>query len=254
MILDIVDEQTRRLNSALIAVDNQISNIISALAADKAGKLLSDDESLAKAVNTRAEIINAFTAYNIEAQSIPALSEPIKAEAIASLGKFGDSVKFSDSSSRIIKDMLFSARSEITSASFSTANEISNMVYNAVLTNLDKAELTKQAKQQLIGQQDRAGKPMKNHAETIIETRLMQIYASSQLEIGKEAGVKKWKYRGTLVRDSREWCVGKLGKVFTREEIDAFDNDTWAGKAPGNTFTSRGGWRCRHTWQPYFDN
>lgn len=52
-------------------------------------------------------------------------------------------------------------------------------------------------------------------------------------------------YEGGLIDTSREFCIKRNGKVFTTEEIAAFDPPT--AKPPNyNPFTDLGGYGCRH--------
>ena len=67
----------------------------------------------------------------------------------------------------------------------------------------------------------------------------------------KESGIKHFTYTGTLVRDSREFCVSMLNKTLTEKQIrDMWNNRSWGGKSTGDPFIVRGGYRCRHTWIP----
>jgi hypothetical protein len=50
-------------------------------------------------------------------------------------------------------------------------------------------------------------------------------------------------YAGPVDLKTRDWCLQRVGKVFTREEIDAMDND----QLP-NTFLTAGGYNCRHSF------
>lgn len=58
-------------------------------------------------------------------------------------------------------------------------------------------------------------------------------------------------YEGGIIKTTRPFCRDRNGKVFTREEIAAFDPPT--AKPPGyNPFTDLGGYGCRHhlNWIP----
>lgn len=67
----------------------------------------------------------------------------------------------------------------------------------------------------------------------------------------KQAGLKRFKYSGTLVANSRDFCVRHVGKTFTEEEIRRiWANESWSGKRAGDPFVVRGGERCRHFFIP----
>jgi hypothetical protein len=48
-------------------------------------------------------------------------------------------------------------------------------------------------------------------------------------------------YAGPVDGRARDWCLDRVGRVYTRAEIDAMDN----GQLP-NTFLTAGGYNCRH--------
>jgi hypothetical protein len=50
-------------------------------------------------------------------------------------------------------------------------------------------------------------------------------------------------YVGPIDGVVREWCLDHLGKVYTRDRIEAMDN----GQLP-NPFLTAGGYNCRHSW------
>ena len=57
-------------------------------------------------------------------------------------------------------------------------------------------------------------------------------------------------YQGGTIEDTRDFCTVRNGKVFNRETIEGWINETWRGKkADHNIFIDAGGWNCRH----YYD-
>jgi hypothetical protein len=54
-------------------------------------------------------------------------------------------------------------------------------------------------------------------------------------------------YSGGLIADSRAFCKERNGKVWTREEIESWELEKWAGKIPDvSVIIQRGGYNCRH--------
>ncbi len=51
-------------------------------------------------------------------------------------------------------------------------------------------------------------------------------------------------YMGPVDDKTRDFCLDRVGKVFTRQEIDEMDNAQIA-----NVFLTGGGYNCRHVWQ-----
>lgn len=50
-------------------------------------------------------------------------------------------------------------------------------------------------------------------------------------------------YMGPVDAKTREFCLRHVGKVYTRQEIDALDNGQLS-----NVFLTGGGYNCRHVW------
>ena len=102
---------------------------------------------------------------------------------------------------------------------------------------------------------DRTGNNMRRYASQMVHDSLMQFDASLNVAAGKEIGAEKWKYYGSVIRDSREWCKKHAGKSYTEDEIrEMWSSSSWSGKASGDPFIVRGGYNCRHHWRPVFSD
>jgi hypothetical protein len=66
-----------------------------------------------------------------------------------------------------------------------------------------------------------------------------------------ELGLTSYLYYGSIIKDSRDFCRKHAGKVYTEQQIiDIWNNDTGQGRDQGSPFIVRGGYNCRHSWQP----
>ena len=98
---------------------------------------------------------------------------------------------------------------------------------------------------------DRAGNNLRRYASQIAHDSVMQFHGQFTVAKAKEAGLNHFTYTGTLVRDSRQFCVNFLNRTLSEEQIrDIWNNSAWQGKSTGDPFIVRGGYRCRHTWIP----
>ena len=98
---------------------------------------------------------------------------------------------------------------------------------------------------------DRAGENLRRYAGQIANDSVMQFHGQFTVKKAKESGLKHFTYTGTLVRDSRPFCVNMVGRTLTEKEIrDRWNSQSWKGKSSGDPFIVRGGNRCRHTWIP----
>tara|TARA_Y100000004_G_scaffold64824_1_gene72709 strand:+ start:540 stop:1313 length:774 start_codon:yes stop_codon:yes gene_type:complete len=128
--------------------------------------------------------------------------------------------------------------------------EISNNVYQNAIAGKPFNEMVKDISGLITGDVDRRGRSMSSYASQIAHDSVMQFDGQFTIFKAKEAGVNKFKYTGTLIRDSRPHCRKHVGKTYTEEELRRIWQGSWAGKAEGDPFIVRGGYRCRHTWLP----
>lgn len=134
----------------------------------------------------------------------------------------------------------------------SNQSEIQRLVDIAVSDSPEAEEAVRTLHQ--IYAADRVGNNMRRYASQMIHDSLMQFDASINVAAGKEAGAEKWKYYGSVIRDSRDWCKRHAGKTYTEDQIRTmWSENSWAGKASGDPFIVRGGYNCRHHWRPVFN-
>ena len=119
--------------------------------------------------------------------------------------------------------------------------------------NPDKTEQVKTATERLqtIYGRDRLGNNFRRYATQLVQDSLMGFDGQFAKYRSDELGLTHYKYTGTTVRDSRDFCRRNVNKVFSEEEIrNTWSSQTWKGKAQGDPFIVRGGYNCRHHWQP----
>lgn len=73
--------------------------------------------------------------------------------------------------------------------------------------------------------------------------------------IAEDLDVEHYYYQGTLIADSRPFCVSRAGRYFTTDEVKAWPNlKGWQGRMSGTNRTTifiyRGGYNCRHQLWP----
>lgn len=76
--------------------------------------------------------------------------------------------------------------------------------------------------------------------------------------VTKDLGLKWRRYAGSLVRDSREFCVHRAGNYYHEDEIRDWASLNWQGKNQNtnrdNIFTLVGGWNCNHLLPPVLED
>lgn len=82
------------------------------------------------------------------------------------------------------------------------------------------------------------------HIRTLFDTQV-SIYGRQVEDLATEdlGPQQPFLYAGPIDDLTRPWCLERVGKVFTRAEIEAMDN----GQMP-NPMVTGGGWNCRHSF------
>lgn len=80
---------------------------------------------------------------------------------------------------------------------------------------------------------------------TELNTGLAGFERAVTLAKADEFGVDLFLYAGGLIKTSREFCIERAGKVFSRDEIESWDNGQGLP-----TLLYLGGYNCQHDLQP----
>lgn len=159
-----------------------------------------------------------------------------------------------------------SPKNEITSGGFldsfitdrSLVNDLKQISTRAVTGQMPISDYKDLLKYKVIGNEQVDGKFLsyyKNYAFDLYN-EYDSAYASN---VSKEFKLNYAIYQGGIIEDSREFCIAHNNKVWTRKEIDDFENwhdstgkvPSYISKFPGyKGEIHRGGFNCRHslTW------
>ena len=94
------------------------------------------------------------------------------------------------------------------------------------------------------------GNNLASYSGQIVQDALMGFDGQFAKFRADELGLTSYVDYGSIVRDSRDYCVEHANKVFTEEEARTLWQNEWQGKSGSDPFLDRGGYNCRHHWQP----
>jgi len=270
----------KRLVDILQSLENKIAGVISK-SPTKSGALF----DLAWAIEARKDIQSAINdTYLSEVNDIIDDYTQVAESAGLMLKEYGDFVGVSKQVIRALKRQSFQGFEDIAGTFL---NELATEVYqntisgrrvedsiqairqkiNGVYAQSDQVEVQRlvnianaggaaadDAIKQLhsIYSADKLGNNMRRYSSQMVHDSLMQFDASVVTNVGKESGADAWKYYGSNINDTRDWCRRHAGKTYTEDEIRELWTQDWAGKAAGDPFIVRGGYNCRHHWRPVF--
>ncbi len=118
----------------------------------------------------------------------------------------------------------------------------------AILTKVNQAKTTLASKYGA----DILGNNMRKYSSQIAHDSVMQFDGKFTKYKGDQIGIKQYKYSGTRIDTTRDFCARHIGRVFTDKEARRlWENNNWKGKSGSDPFVDRGGYRCRHSWIIY---
>jgi hypothetical protein len=95
------------------------------------------------------------------------------------------------------------------------------------------------------------GSSLRNTVKAGMHDKVMDFDAVFIKHRAEQAGLTKFKYTGSIIAESRDFCIRNLGRTFTKSEAQSlWSSQSWKGKRNGDPFVVRGGHNCRHFWVP----
>ena len=88
------------------------------------------------------------------------------------------------------------------------------------------------------------------YSSQIVQDALMGFDGQFAKFRADELGLTSYVYYGSIIRDSRDFCVENADRIFTEDEARELWQQEWQGKSGSDPFLDRGGYNCRHHWQP----
>lgn len=155
----------------------------------------------------------------------------------------------------IVRESIVATSNSLTEAGLEAAvvEPIKNNLQTAITSRQSFADLTDNLRFIIKGNEERLGS-LERHITQIATDSMNQFTANYTTAVSGDLGLEFWFYSGSVVEDSRSYCVERAGKYFHTKEVEQSANEQWAGKIAGtnegNIFINRGGWNCAHLYLP----
>lgn len=153
---------------------------------------------------------------------------------------------------RSFNDMVQTIREKINGIYQFSDNKKAQQLVEYIANNPDGAEVETAIDElkQVYGRTS-AGDSFVKYASLLVTDSIMGFDGQLAKFRADELGLTSYLYYGSIIKDSRDFCRKHAGKVYTEEQIkEIWANDTAQGRDQGSPFIVRGGYNCRHSWQP----
>lgn len=153
---------------------------------------------------------------------------------------------------RSFNDMVQTIREKINGIYQFSDNKKAQQLVEYIANNPDGAEVETAIYElkQVYGRTT-AGDSFVKYASLLVTDSIMGFDGQLVKFRADELGLTSYLYYGSIIKDSRDFCRKHAGKVYTEEQIrQIWINDPEQGRDQGTPFVVRGGYNCRHSWQP----
>ena len=153
---------------------------------------------------------------------------------------------------RSFNDMVQTIREKINGIYQFSDNKKAQQLVEYIANNPDGAEVNTAIDElkQVYGRTSE-GDSFVKYASLLVTDSIMGFDGQLAKFRADELGLTSYLYYGSIIKDSRDFCRKHAGKVYTEEQIrQIWINDPEQGRDQGTPFVVRGGYNCRHSWQP----
>jgi hypothetical protein len=160
-----------------------------------------------------------------------------------------EAIEFTGIDKTVLKTLENQAVKEFKQFGVQAQEKIAKAMYDHVVSQSSFSSLVNTMAGILGTAVDKRGNNMAKYAKLWANDAVMNFHQAVTLEKARQAGLKSFLFYGNIITTSRKFCIERAGKVFTKKEIEAWNDMSWAGKS-GPPLLYRGGWNCRHHWLP----
>lgn len=153
---------------------------------------------------------------------------------------------------RSFNDMVQTIRNKINGIYQFSDNEKAKQLVDYIANNPEGAEVKTAIDElkQVYGRTTQ-GESFVRYASLLATDSIMGFDGQLAKFRASELGYNTYLYYGSLIKDSRPFCRKHAGKFYTEEQINKiWADDPEQGRDQGTPFIVRGGYNCRHSWQP----
>lgn len=239
------------VEKSVVKLQKNIINTMAKLSTDKTGKILGLRTNLKQSQKIHTKILQLYDSeFNDTARKLIGDFDDVLGVVKKGYKDLGESVRFTSvdrTAMNVLRDGIYGDYIQISDAS---RQKVIQAMYDQILGGGDMAGLVYQIESALAGSTlpVATGRPLISLARLYARDMTMNFHQEVQLYKAEEAGLTEFLYIGDIIASTREFCRRRVGRVYTKQQIEGW-TFKWAGKS-GPALTHRGGYNCRHHWQP----
>jgi hypothetical protein len=241
----------KMVEDSVATLQRKIINQMSKLSSTKDGELLGLRANLKQSQKVHARILQLYES-EFNAKTLSMMTEFDEVLGVVQKGykTLGDSVRFTSVDRNAMKVLRDGMYRDYLAISDSSRQKVVQAMYDQILGAGETANLVYQIESALMGSEVAVGtgRSLASLSRLYARDMVMNFHQEVQLYKAEEVGIKHFLYIGDIMATTREFCRRRVGRTYTKKQIEGW-TFKWAGKS-GPAMTHRGGYNCRHHWQP----
>jgi predicted DNA-binding protein YlxM (UPF0122 family) len=249
----LIRRQKRHVNMIEVAIRNLQASIlddIQTLQAQK-GRLEGVKINLKQAQKIHKRIVTEFgTEFSTATKKIIADFDNVSKVIEKSFSYLDEAASFTDVDLGALEVLKNGYLDKYTKLSGVKQTEIVQAMYNHVISREKFSSLVDVVRKNIYGTQKKGvpGTSLAQYSRLYARDMVHNFHNEALLMKAEDLEINTFLYAGNIIATTRDFCRRRCGKIYTRNQIDSWTH-SWAGKS-GPAFTHRGGYNCRHHWQP----
>lgn len=241
-----IDLHQQRLSNAISELEKRIVDRVADFQSSN-GRLLGPQANLKLAQKVQRDLDDYFKRYySSAARTVVDGFDEANKYISEELSVWGDAPKFTGVDGDMIKTLKNSAWGTFNSIGDAARETLIDSMYGAIAGRRPFSELLSDFRQALSGEKNARGRSMDVYAKTFANDAIMTYHNEVNMLKSNRLGINHFLYYGNAILTTRPFCRERIGKTFSRDEIESWTFG-WQGKS-GPAITNRGGYNCRHRW------
>lgn len=238
-----------RLVKTIRGLEDKMIRLMKDIEVSKSGKVMGTRVNLKQTQAIHKQMLNLFAIeYGDEVKGLIDEFDSISKHIQRSWRDLGESVKFTGVDRDMFRTLKGQTFSEYEAFGTAAQNRIAKAMYSAMTGATAYSDLLKTVQGALTGHKDVAGRSMLTYADQHTFDSVMNFQNEVNVKKAEDLGFDHFLYVGDIISTSRQFCIRRAGKVYSKKEIESWNKRKWSGKS-GPPMSNRGGYRCRHHWR-----
>jgi hypothetical protein len=251
-----IKRHKKRLAAAISTLERRMINMVKTLETEKDGALKGLRANFAQTKKIHKDMLTLWeqtygAAFESNVNELDIIATRA-AKVFASLDKsLAKAAKFVGVEKAMIEQLKLNSWEQYKQFGDAARERMVEQMYTHVIGASDFSDLVNTVQGILTGHVSATGVPMEVYAKRWAFDASMDMNSSVTLAKADKYGFDTFIYAGTIMSETRDFCMKRAGRMYTKKQIDSWTHK-WTGKrgTGASAFQYRGGYSCRHHWRP----